>query len=129
MWINSSTGWTWDTSEGILISEYLTRARSRVSVLQFPPEVSPNLLRLCTVQGGQFDVHGVVGGMAYGAAFGAPSPEVWYQPGPEHEQLNPAWFPHVQLDGMHHHGGTGVYLPRMDHGAGAQTQGARRRQW
>lgn len=59
---------------------------------------------------GQFDAQGVVGGMAYGAAVGAPSPEVCYQPGPELEQLNLAWFPHVQLDGMHHHGGTSVYF-------------------
>ena len=104
--VNSATGWMWDTSEGVLISD------TGVAV------PTQNVYRV-----GQFDVHGVVGGMAYGAAFGAPSPEVWYQPGPEHEQLNPAWFPHVQLDGMHHHGGTGVYLQRMDYGAGAQTQG------
>ena len=30
---------------------------------------------------------------------------------------------HGVVGGMHHHGGTGVYLPGMDHGAGAQTHG------
>jgi len=117
--INSATGWMWDTSEDVLISDVggvpgLGTAITAGSVA----EPTQNVYRV-----GQFDVHSMVGGMAYGAAFGAASPEVWYQTGPEHEQLNPAWFPHVQPDSMHHHGGTGVYLQRMDYGAGAQTQG------
>ncbi|PVH34634.1 hypothetical protein PAHAL_8G263000 [Panicum hallii] len=110
--INGATGWMWDTSEGVLISDTseVPGLGTAITAGSFT-KPTQNVYRFG---------HGMVGGMAYGAAVGTVSSEVWYQPGPELEQLNPAWFPH---DGMHHHGGTSVYMLGMDHGAGAQTHG------
>ncbi|RLM69755.1 hypothetical protein C2845_PM17G14830 [Panicum miliaceum] len=115
--VNSGTGWTWDTSGGILICDAGEVPGLGTAIpSRRVAEPTQNIYRV-----GQIDLHGAaVGGMAYRAAVGAASPKVWYQPGLELEQLNPAWFPH---DGMHHHGGTGVYMLGMEHGAAAQTHG------
>lgn len=99
--VGPAPGWKCDTAGPVLISDMgdapgLSTARRGAAPTQ-------NALRV-----GQMDVMlGVqaTGGMAYGAATAALNPEVLYHAGPELEQLNRAWFPHVQHDGMHHHGG------------------------
>ncbi|RCV39641.1 hypothetical protein SETIT_8G239900v2 [Setaria italica] len=120
--VGPAPGWKWDTAEHVLISD--TGDAPGLSTARRGAAPTQNALRV-----GQMDVMlGVqaTGGMAYGAATAAVNPEVLYHAGPELEQLNPAWFPHVQHDGMHHHGGSGgtsVYLLGMDGGAGAHAHG------
>lgn len=120
--VGPAPGWKWDTAEHVLISD--TGDAPGLSTARRGAAPTQNALRV-----GQMDVMlGVqaTGGMAYGAATAAVNPEVLYHAGPELEQLNPAWFPHVQHDGTHHHGGSGgtsVYLLGMDGGAGAHAHG------
>ncbi|CAN6382119.1 unnamed protein product [Urochloa humidicola] len=100
--IGPAPGWNWDTTDGVLISDVgdalgLGSARTARSG-DAPTQTAYRV--------GQMDL--MHGAQAVGA---------------ELEQLNPAWSPHVQHQGMHHHGGsggTGVYLLGMDGGAGAQ---------
>ncbi|CAO1940170.1 unnamed protein product [Urochloa humidicola] len=99
--IGPAPGWTWNTADGILISDM------------------GNALGLGsahTARSGDAstDAYQAMGGMAL------------YHIGAELEQLNPAWSPHVQHQGMQHHGGssgTGMYLLGMDGGAGTQAHG------
>ncbi|CAL4990933.1 unnamed protein product [Urochloa decumbens] len=107
--IGPAPGWTWDVADGVLISDVgdasgLGSARTARS-----GDAPTNAYRV-----GQMDL--MLGTQAAGGMS-------LYHTGAELEQLNPAWFPHVQHEGMQHHGGssgTGVYLLGMDQGAGTQ---------
>ncbi|CAL4982580.1 unnamed protein product [Urochloa decumbens] len=108
--IGPAPGWTWDVANGVLISDVgdasgLGSARTARS-----GDAPTNAYRVSQMDL-MLDAQ-AAGGMAL------------YHTGAELEQLNPAWFPHVQHQGIHGgSGGTGMYLMGMDGGAGAQAHG------
>ncbi|CAN6373664.1 unnamed protein product [Urochloa humidicola] len=106
--IGPASGLTWNTADGVLISDMgdapgLGSARTARS--GDAPANAYQVGQMDLMLGAQ-----AVGGMAL------------YHTAAELEQLNPVWFPHVQHQGGGS-GGTGVYLLGMDGGAGAQAHG------
>nr|CAB3490578.1 unnamed protein product [Digitaria exilis] len=118
--VNSAPGWSWDTAERLLISDMddtqgFGTAITGKSGTAPAQNVLPRVSEMDVMLGLQ-----AMGGMAYAPAA---SPEVLRHTGTELQQLNPTWFPHIQHNGRHHHGGTGVYFLGTDQGAATQTQG------
>lgn len=117
--INGVPGWTWDLSEGILLSDMENfRGLGTANVDGSSGELTQNVSALaqwiCTV--GKWWVTWFTK---------AANPGIQYHTGLEHQQLSPAWHLIDQHDGMNHGGNdTGVYWPKMERDAGMRTQGA-----